>query len=349
MTAQAKSLIFIFVFLLSLPIITIIYDRVGEDQSAENSSAIFGGRLERDYPSAGYMIAYVNDTTASICGLVKLDTGLAITAAHCMTDVAKVYLSADPTEPQIVLNAVPVDIFTKAGWDGTNSKYDFSVLQFDEEERSTAVANVATPKIGCDYRLVGYGRTEDDNGVLGINREKRSTALCINSYDDNLLYIEGDGGGICLGDSGSPIYEEGTHNVVGIISSVVVKNGSDPENPCYIGNEGVAVRVDKNLSFVASVVNDGGIDPNPSDPNDVIRAGIADAVDEEIQAGSNGTDEIFKTVAGEDKKLLGVDAQLLTSIYLLVIVLYLLFVIKTVAFSKKKSPQMPYGQNMYGV
>lgn len=221
-----------------------------EDVAPDDSSALYGGVTEYGYPSAGYVLTQT-DQGMKTCGYSVIDQTTAITAAHCVDDatsmsIGKGVYEDTREEAKQISRAVQ-----KEGWvkDSQRSE-DFALLYFDNTDKYfDTFSQISSPERGCDYRVVAYGRTElpEDPPML-----RKSAQLCITEITSKTFTITGTGdSGICFGDSGSPIYKDGTNQVVGVIASIINKVPNDP-NPCNFGNTAIAVRADTNQSLIAN-------------------------------------------------------------------------------------------------
>lgn len=219
-----------------------IADLVAEDdQSPEDSSALFGGDIEEGYITGGYLVAENFEGQYNYCGITNVARGVAITAAHCIEDIQSIVIGFGGFTFEGENNLEPRTISRDSLWRDGIVERDFAVIEYDlENESPRPNAQLVDPEIGCDYRVVAYGRTENETeSVLG-QRPRKSAQVCITSITDQTIIIESDEGGICMGDSGSPIYREGTDQLVGIVSSILAAR--DSSEPCFIGNRAVAVR-----------------------------------------------------------------------------------------------------------
>lgn len=241
--------------ILSLGIIVVLGMYVRNVQiSAQESSALYGGQAEAGYPSAGFLIGYMNTSPSELCGIVYLNSSTAISAAHCL-DKSTTFTSG--VGALTVNRASLYDVVATSQhpeWDHRKSANDIARITMDQRSSGLLAgvsAKIVSPKESCNYRIVAYGRTESDTaGGLSLTRERKGADVCITYFDDNLLYINSGKGGVCVGDSGSPIYEKDTNNVVGIISAIIVK---DKQQSCYIGNTAIAVRLDAKRDFIQGI------------------------------------------------------------------------------------------------
>ncbi|MBN1331976.1 trypsin-like serine protease [Candidatus Dojkabacteria bacterium] len=218
-----------------------------EDVAPDDSSALYGGVSEFGYPSAGYVITETS-TGIKTCGYSVIDGTKAVTAAHCVDDATGMYLgkgiyTSTRSDDQQVTKAIQ-----KEGWVREESRTDdFALLRFSNDGFFTSFADIKEPAVGCNYRVIAYGRTElpEDPPML-----RKSAQLCISDINSKTFRLRGTGdSGICFGDSGSPIYEEGTNNLVGLVVSIVSEDDAKT-NPCGFNNTAIAVRVDANMTLI---------------------------------------------------------------------------------------------------
>jgi len=232
--------------------------------TTKDSAALYGGELESKYLSAGYLIAYVNNQPSELCGLVYLNGGMALSAAHCL-DKGDKYTAGVGQFNVLTFGDIQISSTTQhSGWDHRKSTYDVGKLSLSSlsSKSVSETARIVEPKQNCNYRIVAYGRTETDGDQLDLNRPRKGADICITAIDEEVFYINSASGGICVGDSGSPIFEKGTNNVVGIISAIRAK---DTSSPCYVGNTAIVVRLDTKSEFINDVSNiQPGITEAPS-------------------------------------------------------------------------------------
>lgn len=226
----------------------------GTNSAIDDSSAIFGGKTETGYPSAGYLVTYETPTTITTCGLVYISNEVAITAAHCVEEGKTFFAGSGDFSYLERDNYDVVGIFSHPNWDGKDNSFDIAVLKF-ETEPSISTATVVSPQVGCGYEIVGYGSTEIDNVLDPGVRLRKSYELCIDALTDTNIYFSGQTGGVCFGDSGSPVFKKGTNEVVGVLSAVFPLPGYS-DKYCDIGNNALAVRADKYQSFVAEYLSE---------------------------------------------------------------------------------------------
>lgn len=225
-----------------------IAQAIQEELSAEDSSALYGGRLEYGYPQAGFILAFDQNWSLSLCGYTVLNQNVGITASHCIDNARAMYLgrgqfTPDPTGLIEVSRAVQKD-----GWVSNRIRSDdFAVLNFNDNfNYFDAFSEVASPVEGCHYRVVAYGLTENPND----NVPRKSARLCTVKIDDKTMWVRGFDSGICFGDSGSPVFYNNTNKVVGVIASIIHENPEDAAEPCSFNNTAIVVRADKNSELI---------------------------------------------------------------------------------------------------
>src|SRR5690606_17506046 len=113
---------------------------------------------------------------------------------------------------------------------------DFAILNFQNlNGYFTSFSNIASPREGCDMRVVAYGRTENPNEIS--IKPRKSAIVCASEIGRNTYVISGRGqeSGICFGDSGSPVYYNGTETLVGVVVSIILEDNNQ-QQPCGFGN-----------------------------------------------------------------------------------------------------------------
>jgi hypothetical protein len=250
-----KKKVIVVLLLILLPILSVLaitIALISRNVTPEDSAAIYGGQLEQGYPYVGYLVSYLPQNQINVCGTVYLDNKTAISAAHCVDDASSVYLGDFDFSSYVSNNYETAALQIKQGWDRVNSENDLAVLRLKDPINSIGYfATVASPELGCNYIVVGYGQTENKEELAEGTRLRKSAELCIEKIENNVLYIKGQGGGICYGDSGSPIFEKDTNKLVGIISGIYSTN-LNQGNYCDIDNTAIVVRLDTNIQFINS-------------------------------------------------------------------------------------------------
>lgn len=218
-----------------------------EKLSVEDAHALYGGQVEYNYKSAGFLINYTTNNSIKQCGYAALSKTIGITAAHCVEDGKVLYVGTGEFNPS---NVVQVnDALAREGWIKNKDRLgDFAVLNFQGDSTFTDFAEIGTPKAGCNYRVVAYGRTEDPSSA----KLRKSALLCASNINAVTFQIQGYNSGICFGDSGSPVYVDGTNTVVGVVVSII--NSANPNEPCNISNQATVMRADANTALITGFI-----------------------------------------------------------------------------------------------
>ncbi|MFS8131323.1 MAG: trypsin-like serine protease [Candidatus Dojkabacteria bacterium] len=251
MRANPKRIILIFMLIAFVLVTMLATYVIQRNQSPTDAQALFGGRIESGYPSAGFLLIETTAGGLKLCGYSVLSGRVAITASHCVDDAKNIYMGRGDFN-QDTSNLLKVDkAVQKAGWVESKARSsDFAVLNFsDTKGFFSSFAEVASVVEGCKYRVVAYGRTE--NAGDSSQPPRKSTSLCATSITQDTFLVQGNNAGICFGDSGSPVFFDGTNRVVGVITSILKQPGSsDTASPCDFNNTAVVVRADANKSMI---------------------------------------------------------------------------------------------------
>jgi hypothetical protein len=78
---------------------------------------------------------------------------------------------------------------------------------------------------------------------------RKSTAYCLDRHDGGVLRGNGQGGGLCWGDSGGPVMGDGTNEIWGVLSGFEAASGD-----CKVGDRMVWVPVVDELPFIQSAL-----------------------------------------------------------------------------------------------
>lgn len=321
MRAYPKRIVLLFMmgaFILATILATYVIQR---NQSPTDAEALYGGRLESGYPSAGFLIIETTSGGLKLCGYTVLSGRLAVTASHCVDDAKNIYMGKGQfTQDSASLLKVDKAI-QKAGWVESKARSsDFSILNFtDTKGFFTSFAEVASVVEGCKYRVVAYGRTE--NSTDSNNPPRKSTALCATSITNDTFLVQGNNSGICFGDSGSPVFFDGTNRLVGVITSILKPAGDTSADPCGFGNTAVVVRTDANKSLIEDSLT--AIDQNPQELN--IVDGTTVEVASDTLLARIGLDRLNNLTEDEKYKILIFGIVIL----MIVIILSLIKLIRT--------------------
>lgn len=227
-----------------------LYTQLQTNQGIDDSSALYGGELERGYPFAGYLISYEPSGAMKTCGYAVLNNQVAVTASHCVDNSESIFLGLGDFSVRADNHIQVTKATQKEQWISDKVRaHDFAILNFNDTNGFYEdFAEIASPTEGCKYKIIAYGRTEDPNE--NYIKPRKSASLCASEITANTFVVEGDGtSGICFGDSGSPLFYEGTNQLVGQMVSIILEDPNDT-NPCAFGNKAIVVRADANESLI---------------------------------------------------------------------------------------------------
>jgi V8-like Glu-specific endopeptidase len=222
---------------------------INQNLSLDDSSALYGGELEKGYPSAGYLISYGANGGLKTCGFSVLNKNVAITASHCVDDSTDIYVGKGDFNLNPDKNIKIIKATQKEQWVANKDRSnDFAILNFEDNSNYFQVfAQIASPVEGCNYRVVAYGRT--GNSDEDFTKPRKSAILCASDIKSTTFMVKGKDAGICFGDSGSPVYFNGSETVAGVVVSIVLEDPND-STPCKIGNTAIVVRADANQNLI---------------------------------------------------------------------------------------------------
>ena len=243
----------LFFLSLSLGAFYVLVVMIDEDLEFGDSFALYGGGEEVGYPSAGYLISYDSNSSFKSCGFSALSNNIGITAGHCVDNSAKISLGKGSFNLNPSSNINVIRAIQKEGWVSKQERVnDFAILIFNAPEGYfTDFSSVEKPEIGCKYRVIAYGKTEKDD-LNSLERKRKSALMCITEIQGNIFFMTSkEKAGICFGDSGSPIYLDGSNKVVGITASIVNNSSKNPTSPCDFNNVAIGVRADLNESLIS--------------------------------------------------------------------------------------------------
>ena len=167
------------------------------------------------------LVDTTNPSTHEICSAVLIAPSVALTAAHCVlkVDYGKLFIVADDATFSVhawhTVSAVLVhpkyDVVTNGILPRPDApNYDLALVKFDgvlpARFMPTELLRVAGDRKNIWPVVAGYGYTSREKMDPGI---LRFTLLKVESYIAEQNYFSADqsqGHGICLGDSGGPVF-----------------------------------------------------------------------------------------------------------------------------------------------
>lgn len=268
----ARTLVVVGLFSLLAFSIYAVFLVSSTDFSPEKSSALYGGQFETGYPAAGFLIIYTANSIKT-CGYTAIRPNVAVTAGHCVDDAERIYLGQGEFNFNHSEHAFATKAQPKEGWAVDKRREDdFAILTFQDSNFFRDFADISSPIEGCNFRVVAYGRTEDQE--TSSSKERRSGILCANAIYDKVFYVTGKDGGICFGDSGSPVFFEGTSNLAGVVASII-KVADDNSDPCAVGNSAIIVRADTNTELINNAVSQASPSSDPVAIDDTLVIEVA--------------------------------------------------------------------------
>ena len=191
---------------------------IGDSGGLGGSGAdVIGGRPETGYEPAGWI--WRDSGGGLACSGVLIARDAVVTAAHCIHGDTLSF-GLDAANGARRRRVVRATVHPNHGGVGV---HDIAVLILESPFTSTSLA-IRSPAMetSCRHRLVGYGRVDPDVTSPGI---RKSATMCVTEIQDSNILAHGvragDGrtaGGACPGDSGGPLFREGTLDVVGVLS-----------------------------------------------------------------------------------------------------------------------------------
>ncbi len=225
-----------------------VTERLRKSNAPLDSGAIFGGKLESGYPFVGYIVSEISFTEFELCGGALINKNTVVTASHCVDDTSEVFFQLGNFDYDKTKYIRSKEIFIHPNWilDG-NISSDISIVILSEDILLDQYAEVATASTSCNYTVVGYGK----DSLETSSPLRKSATLCVEStsFGGDSISFRGESGGLCFGDSGSPILETGTNKLISVASRI---------DACYTGNFATGANVSVEISKV--LINDNNLD-----------------------------------------------------------------------------------------
>lgn len=218
-------------------------------------SEVVGGRAETGFAAVGYLAK--GDSIATLagpnCGATLIAPDVAITAAHCIKTypTAAYGFGIGSKEAARIIPAVAVyshpDYKAATSADQPRYHHDLALLKLAQPVPGAVVADVADATAGQSLTYVGYGRvTNGDVEVRdGYTGERKSADFAVRRVDDLNIFVTGQDGGNCWGDSGGPLLDPRTGAVTGVLADF-----DEGKYTCEVGNHMVFTRLAGETAFL---------------------------------------------------------------------------------------------------
>lgn len=198
-------------------------DFTAENTLANDSAAILRGTEARDRPEV-----CVVENSEGLCSGALVAPNVVLTAGHCVAGSARWWVSCPySTDTATVASAQAEFTPTYPNRDDPSREEidnsrgsDLGLIRLDRPLRETRVARVSFARVMVNTRVYAIGRV--NNGVLAQARLYRSPTFALSAVDTRNSYWAGvDQTVIQSGDSGGPLFDEASGQLIGVNSAGV--------------------------------------------------------------------------------------------------------------------------------
>ncbi|KID95677.1 trypsin-like protease, partial [Metarhizium majus ARSEF 297] len=238
--------------------------------AASSNKRIIGGEDAKDgeFP---FIVSIISNRHHPFCGGSLLDSTTVLTAAHCTTGAYSVKAGT--------LGSRTV---TRAEW----MRHDIGVLKLSDPIEQSAITSYARlPVNGSDpavnstaiaagwgtqtapkYHLAGIGADRLSKVVIPIRACQDCSNLNPRAGVDTIVCAGGDGKNVCIGDSGGPLIDQETGQLIGV-ASFVIKDATEKHFYYYNLPPSVYTRVSRYITFIKENLGESGYTiPEPLRP-----------------------------------------------------------------------------------
>lgn len=227
-----------------------------EDMVGQTDDEVVGGVLESRFPAIGYLMTGANgaNLVGPNCGATLIADNVAVTAGHCIWGntirsfgVGLGQVGSGPAHPAKAVFMHP-DYRRKAP--SGRYKHDLALLVLADPVNGVTPMTRSATNAGAEALYVGYGRTSlgDSTVKTGYTNERKSAGQHVNKVDATNVWVNGEGGGLCWGDSGGPLMDPSSEEIFGVLADF------DQDFTCKVGNKMIFTSLDAHSDFVDRVV-----------------------------------------------------------------------------------------------
>jgi hypothetical protein len=205
------------------------------EDAASTEGAIIAGQVDTTHEAVVLLQIDKGDGTGARCSgtIIKADpvtkVGYVLTAAHCVDDAAKVYITA-ADDVSLLTQArryQVIDFKAHPNYHSTSSPYDVGMVRILGVDANTPVIPLLSPDnlaVGMPVNSVGFGRTTNGTAPQeNPNTLRRSVKGTIRRVSAGTISVVYQGGSICHGDSGGPmLVTQNGKEYVGAVHSFVM-------------------------------------------------------------------------------------------------------------------------------
>lgn len=282
-------LLFSVLFDLILQLALLCDARRGHHHRNHTKNRIIDGEeaLEGEFPEHVVLEITSGANKKLSCGGVLLRNNVVLTAATCVEGNIYVYASTTIYSPhtwteEMRKKAIRVDTtcisdeFYQLDY---KNFYDYAILRLEKPFEDAKIAEMADSRILIERPAVGIGiglthlaeNPKMNERARRLRKLELESSVCsaYNQGDDHICFTAKKGGDICIGDTGSPVFNN-DHEIVALASY------SDPGKLCRHGTKGKSIYADvggnKNLitDLMTSCLNEP-VPPEVPEPTSDLR------------------------------------------------------------------------------